>query len=103
MLSKVLFNGLIVLLIGCNSTVESLCQDSTPQDPNGFCEVDSDCAETDYCLVDWCHGTKDDCKPVNRCHLKAEEGDWCEGDNWCQEGLVCPIPSGMVASTCKRM
>ena len=68
-----------LLLTGCSFgvTVE------TDPIPNGFCQVDEDCAETDFCLVEWCDA---ECRPWARCAPLLLEGDICKQDSWCESG-----------------
>lgn len=70
--------------------------------PNGYCEVTSECEESDFCLVEWCYGpSSQPCKDVHRCTPRGGEGSICEGNSWCAEGLRCDLPKDCGGYPCK--
>lgn len=72
-----------ILLSGCG---ERVCGPE-PDDPNGYCELDEDCAETDFCLHEWCDGPE--CQSLERCFPRVSEGERCTRDGMCARGLAC--------------
>lgn len=76
----------VCAVVGCGGSVTEQEQLSAAKEPNGFCEANDECAETDFCLTSWCYSEAPNCDPVNRCMEKEEPGTLCLDDSWCASG-----------------
>lgn len=96
----VCLSSVFVLAAGCGDQVCGLEPDPEPEEPNGYCEADEDCADSDFCLPEWCDGP---CRPMNRCFLRVPEGDWCNRDEMCAEGLSCGQSDEFDSGECRAL
>lgn len=85
-----------LVLASCGTEV-CLPDPAEEADPNGYCQSDDDCAESDFCLLEWCDGP---CRPMERCFLRIPEGEWCNRSRMCAEGLKCSASDEFDAGEC---
>ncbi len=90
-----------LFLLGCTRAVAWEYCDEPPEEPqpNGYCEVDEDCADTDFCLAEWCDGPE--CRTWQRCMLRSLPGDGCERDGHCPQGTSCTMLDDAKRGTCE--
>lgn len=84
--------GMVLVVLGCGPVEVERAE------PNGFCETDLDCDESDRCVLERerdIHLQQAGALPavvaVDRCWPRSEAGDWCEADSWCVAGLRCDL------------